>query len=116
FAGNERRVARRDEVEAQLAAAVAALPASELLRRLEQGQVAYASVKQVTDVLAHPQLADRWREVAAGERQVPALLPPVRHAGFGAPLRPVPRLGEHTAAVLAELRAAGDSGPDRRPG
>lgn len=105
FAGNERRVASRDEVEERLAAAVAALPASELLRRLERAQVAYASVKQVPEVLAHPQLADRWQAVAAGERQVPALLPPVRHGGFGARLRPVPRLGEHTAAVLAELRS-----------
>jgi crotonobetainyl-CoA:carnitine CoA-transferase CaiB-like acyl-CoA transferase len=33
------------------------------------------------------------------------LPPPVTHSGFGPVLGPVPRLGEHTDAVLAELAA-----------
>jgi crotonobetainyl-CoA:carnitine CoA-transferase CaiB-like acyl-CoA transferase len=106
FAGNQRRMANREEVEGRLRAAVAALPTGELLARLERAQVAYASVKEVADVVEHPQLAGQWTPVAAGERQVPMLLPPVWHGGFGPSLRPVPRLGEHTGAVLAELGLA----------
>jgi itaconate CoA-transferase len=111
FAGNQRRVARREEVEALLRPAVAALPTAELLRRLAAGRIAYASVKTVPEVLAHPQLAGRWAAVAAGDREVSVLPPPAGHAGFAPRLAPVPRLGEHTAAVLAEL-AAGRPGPE----
>jgi formyl-CoA transferase len=106
FSGNQRRMANREEVEGHLRAAVTALPTGELLARLERAQVAYASVKEVADVLGHPQLAGQWTPVAAGERQVPMLPPPVWHGGFGPSLRPVPRLGEHTGAVLAEFGLA----------
>jgi itaconate CoA-transferase len=103
YAGNQRRLQRREEVEARLSAAAARLPTGELLRRLETAQVAYASVKPVADVLAHPQLAGRWTATMAGGQEVATLLPPVTHGGFGPVLGPVPRLGEHTAAVLAEF-------------
>ena len=103
FAGNQRRVGRRDEVERLLRPAVAALPTAGLLRRLERAQVAYASVKPVEQVLVHPQLDGRWEAVAAGDREVAMPPPPVSFAGFGTRLGPVPRLGEHTEAVLAEL-------------
>jgi formyl-CoA transferase len=101
FAGNQRRVERRDEVEALLRPAVAALTAGELVRRLERARIAYASVKTVPEVLGHPQL--RWTAVLAGEREVAVLPPPARHGGFAPVLGGVPRAGEHTEAVLAEL-------------
>lgn len=108
FAGNPRRVERRDEVEGLLRPAVAALPTDELVRRLEQAQIAYASVKAVAQVLAHPQLAGRWTAVAAGDQQVTVLPPPASFAGFPARPGDVPRLGEHTGAVLAELAEPGE--------
>ncbi len=116
FAGNPRRVDRRDEVEGLLRPAVAALPTAELLRRLEQAQIAYASVKAVDQVVSHPQLAGRWTAVAAGEREVMVLPPPASFAGFATRPGDVPRLGEHTAAVLAELadRAPSQSPPPER--
>jgi itaconate CoA-transferase len=103
FAGNERRVAHRAEAEERLARAVAALPASQLLRRLDAARIAYASMRQVAEVLTHPALAGRWTTIGAGDRAVDVLPPPARHGGFGPALGPVPRLGEHTEAVLAEL-------------
>jgi formyl-CoA transferase len=108
YAGNQRRVERRGEVEAMLARAAAGLPAAELVRRLEAARIAYASVREIGDVLAHPQLAGRWLPVSAGGREVQVLPPPVTHSGFGPALGPVPRHGEHTDAVLAEFAA----GPD----
>ncbi len=115
YAGNERRVAQRDEVEGLLSPAAARLPTAELLRRLEAAQIAYASVRDVGQVVAHPQLSGRWAAVGAGERSVDMLLPPVDHGGFGPVLRPVPRYGEHTDAVLAELVAGGEHADDGRP-
>jgi itaconate CoA-transferase len=115
FAGNQRRVRRREEVERLLRPAVARLPASELQRRLERAQIAYASVKDVYQAIGHPQLAPRWTAILAGERPVEVLPPPVRHSGFGPVLGPVPRLGRDTEAVLAELApgGAGEAGPAR---
>jgi len=110
FAGNPRRVERRDEVEGLLRPAVAALSAAELVRRLEQAQIAYASVKAVPQVVAHPQLASRWTAVKAGDQQVTVLPPPAGFAGFPTHPGDVPRLGEHTGAVLAELAGRTPSG------
>jgi itaconate CoA-transferase len=103
FAGNERRVAHRAEAEERLARAVGALSAEQLLGRLDASRIAYASMRQVAQVLTHPALAGRWMTIGAGDRDVDVLPPPARHAGFGPALGPVPRLGEHTEAVLAEL-------------
>jgi len=103
FAGNQRRLDQRDEVERRLAAAVARLPTGELLQRLERAGLPYGSAKSVPEVVAHPQLASRWTAVAAGDRQVDVLPPPVRHGGFGPVLGPVPALGRDTEAVLAEF-------------
>jgi len=104
-AGNQRRVEHRDEVEPLLARAAARLPAAELVRRLEAARIAYAAVREVAEVVAHPQLTGRWVPVSAGGREVRMLPPPVTHGGFGPVLGPVPRLGEHTGTVLAELAA-----------
>ena len=110
FAGNERRMARRAEVEDLLAAAVARLAASELLRRLDRAGLAYGSVRSVDEVVTHPQLAARWTVIAAGDRQIGVLPPPVRHGGFGPVLGPVPGPGRDTEAVLAEF-LPGDPAP-----
>jgi itaconate CoA-transferase len=103
YAGNERRLAHREAVEAVLVPAVARLATAELLRRLEAAQLAYGSVREVGQVVTHPQLAARWVEAGAGDTVVRMLTPPVDHSGFGPVLGPVPRLGQHTEAVLAEL-------------
>jgi itaconate CoA-transferase len=109
LAGNERRMQRRDEVEAMVSQAVSRLAAEELVARLDRARIAYASVRDVAQVLAHPQLASRWASVAAGSREVRILRPPARHSGFDPVIGPVPRHGADTAAVLAEI--AGDSEP-----
>ncbi len=112
FAGNQRRMDHREEVEQRLAAAVARLSTGDLLGRLERAGLPYASAKSVPEVVDHPQLASRWTPVPAGDRSVDVLPPPVRHGGFGPVLGPVPAHGRDTEAVLAEfapgqVRAAG---------
>jgi len=116
YAGNQRRVEHRDEVEGALAPAIARLSTAELLRRLEAARIAYASVRGVGQVVAHPQLAGLWTAISAGDREVEVLPPPVTHSGSGPALGPVPRLGQHTEAVLAEFAEDGPvPGPDPRP-
>ncbi len=113
FAGNQRRMEHREEVEQRLAAAVARLSTSDLLDRLERAGLPHASAKSVQEVVDHPQLASRWTPVAAGDRSIDVLPPPVRHGGFGPVLGPVPAYGRDTEAVLAEF-VAGPDAPDAR--
>ena len=53
----------------------------------------------------HPQLAGRqaWRQVDSPSGPIPALVPPVRLAGVEPVMGPIPALGQHSAAILAEL-------------
>jgi itaconate CoA-transferase len=117
FAGNQRRIDQRDEVERRMAVAVARLSASELLERLERAGLPYGSAKSVHEVLAHPQLVSRWTTIAAGDREADVLPPPVRHGSFDPVLGPVPVHGRDTEAVLAEFapdhpRASSSHGPN----
>ena len=56
----------------------------------------------------HPQLKarERWREVGSPAGMLPAMLPPGswgKNANEGPRMDPVPALGQHTDAILAEL-------------
>ncbi|MDF3887035.1 MULTISPECIES: CaiB/BaiF CoA transferase family protein [Cupriavidus] len=102
YADNTLRSANRDALRARIVAAFAALSAEQVTARLEAAGIANARVNTMADVWAHPQLAarGRWRQVDTPAGPVPALLPPgVQEARMD----PVPAVGEHTDAVLAEL-------------
>jgi len=106
FTSNSKRVAHRDALHAAIAEAFAGQKVQEVIARLDAAQIANASVNDMHDVWAHPQLAarERWREIATPAGAVPALLPPGRD---DAPMGAVPALGEHTDAILAELGYGG---------
>ena len=57
------------------------------------------------DVWQHPQLKARrrWTEVQTPAGPIPALLHPGESDAFAARMDPVPGLGQHTEAILAEL-------------
>ena len=54
---------------------------------------------------AHPQLAarGRWARVASPAGELDVLKPPLNLAGEEPRMGPLPALGEHTGAILAEL-------------
>ena len=110
FAGNARRVAERVALRALIVDAFSALTAAQVVERLEQAQIANARVNTMADVWAHPQLQarKRWREVGTPAGPVPALLPPGSW-DKGPRMDPVPALGEHTDAILAELGLHADA-------
>ncbi|GGL64519.1 CoA transferase [Streptomyces fumigatiscleroticus] len=112
FATASDRVAHREELDAVVAARCARSDAARVLKELQEAGIACAGVNDVAAFLAHPVLAgrDRWREVAVpGGATVGALLPPADLAGLPARMGPVPDVGEHTDAILAELgRTAGE--------
>jgi crotonobetainyl-CoA:carnitine CoA-transferase CaiB-like acyl-CoA transferase len=106
FASNSARNARRDELQALILQAFATLTAEQLMRRLDDAQIANAQVNTLQQFWRHPQLAarERWREIGSPVGPLPALLPPGQwDDGEGPRMGPVPTLGEHTDALLAEL-------------
>jgi len=105
FATNTDRVAHRDELTVIISGALEHIPAGRVEALLEEAGIASARLRTPAEFGAHPQLAarDRWREVGSPGGPLRALLPPVSVPGREAAMGPVPALGQHTAAILAEL-------------
>ena len=104
FTSNTLRVANRADVNASISEVFSSLPTEELESRLTDARIAYAGVNTVSEFLDHPVLEarDRWRTVDTAGGAVRALLPPIE-LGAEARMDPVPALGAHTDAILAEL-------------
>jgi itaconate CoA-transferase len=118
FRTNPERVAHDGELTAIIEAALASVPADQLEALLDGAGIANARLRTVAEFATHPQLAarDRWREAGTPAGPVRALLPPVSVHGREAAIGDVPAVGQHTAAILAELGLAPDgrgAAPDR---
>ncbi len=105
FATNTDRVANDDQLTPIIEAALRDIPAQELAGWLDEAGIANARLRTPAEFAEHPQLAarDRWRAVGSPGGPVRALLPPVTVPGREPAMGPVPALGEHTAAILAEF-------------
>ncbi len=102
FSTNERRTANRSALDQLMAAATSSMTAEELGRRLDDADIPWGRLSSPFEALRHPDVApaDRWRTVIlpSGDRSE------VLAGPFPGPEpRAVPALGEHTAAILAEL-------------
>jgi crotonobetainyl-CoA:carnitine CoA-transferase CaiB-like acyl-CoA transferase len=111
FRTNTARVTHDDELTPIIDGALKAVPAGELAALLDQAGIANARLRTPAEFAAHPQLQarDRWREVDSPAGPLRALLPPVTVHGREAAMGAIPALGQHTAAIRAELGLA--SGP-----
>jgi crotonobetainyl-CoA:carnitine CoA-transferase CaiB-like acyl-CoA transferase len=105
FVSNELRVANRVTLESMIDAHFSQRARDQVIALLEAADIPTGAMNDVAGVASHPQLAarGRWVNVESPSGEFAALLPP--HNLQGAPPRmgAVPALGEHTAAILAEL-------------
>ena len=99
------RVTHREALEREITAVFATLTGEELEKRLTAGRIAHARRRELPEVLAHPQLTARGRfaEVGSPVGPLSATLPPITVPGRPPRMDPIPALGEHTDAVLAEF-------------
>jgi len=107
FSSNEVRVQKRDKVMAALTEKISGIERPQLLAMLDQADVPVGPVNDVAEILADPHVRAR-RLVGSfdypGVGEFRALALPYKFLGWDNPEigRP-PTLGEHTAAILAEL-------------
>jgi itaconate CoA-transferase len=105
FAANERRVANRSELEALIEEILSGLTVADVEARLTEADVPYGRVNTVAELVAHPQLIarERWLEIESQAGLIKALAHPFNISGLPQSTGAVPRVGEHTSEVLAEL-------------
>jgi crotonobetainyl-CoA:carnitine CoA-transferase CaiB-like acyl-CoA transferase len=111
YKGNANRLAQRQTLGGIIDAVCATLTAAELVARLEEAQIANGRLNELADLWQHPQLQarGRWTEIASPVGPLPALFPPHHLGGEEPPpMGPVPALGEHTDAILAECGLGAD--------
>lgn len=115
FSSNTARVAHRDELNDAVSSVFATRSSADLEHDLKEARIAFAGVNTVAEFLDHPVLAarDRWRQVDTERGPIRALLPPIDF-GVEPMMGPVPALGQHTEAVLAELGYAPASVPAKQ--
>ena len=105
YAGNAARSELRCELDGIVMQAFSRLTTEQAIERLDGAQIANARINNMNKVWKHPQLTarGRWRSVDTPAGSVPAILPPGLSSNEAARMEPVPRLGQHTIAILCEL-------------
>ena len=105
FADMARRRANRPALTALIEDFFSDKGSAEVSALLDQAGIANGRLNEPIDAWNHVQFAarDRWREVGTEAGRVRALLPPVTFTDQEAAMGDVPRVGQHTDQVLAEL-------------
>ena len=111
FANNSKRSAARDALRALVVAEFSTLTAEEVVRRLDDAQIAHAQVNDMKAVWEHPQLRARrrWIQVESPAGRIPALLPPGTDPDTATPGGAVPALGQHSESILGALGYSADA-------
>ena len=105
FSSGPARRQNRAALHAEIDRVFAALSSAELVRRLEQADIANARLNTMEEFWRHPQLEarGRWRPVASPAGEIAMLKPPLNLDGMEPRMDAIPALGEHTERVLREL-------------
>ena len=107
FDANAKRNDNRVALQKIILETFATLTTPQVEARLDDAQIANARMNDMAGLWAHPQLQarERWRTVGSPAGDIPALLPPGRNNRFDYRMDAVPRVGEHTEAILKELES-----------
>jgi len=107
YATNSLRLANRDALERTITERFAAWRSDDVLARLDRAAIANGKMNDVPALLDHPQLVERqrYRSVETERGAQPMFLPAVTIPGVEPVMGPVPAVGQHTEAIVAELAA-----------
>lgn len=102
FASNNARVANRNALDDAIRAVVSALTTKEFRHRLLDASIAFGALNTLEDLSHHPALRRRTVETSEGRTlDIPAS--PIRRTAYEAAPQSAPRVGAHTAEVMAEF-------------
>jgi crotonobetainyl-CoA:carnitine CoA-transferase CaiB-like acyl-CoA transferase len=102
FNHNDARVKHRVELDEIIESVFALMTAEDAMARLKAAKLAYGRLNSLERASAHPHLRSVSQETLAGDiRMVPP--PPIVNERAPYSFRPVPALGEHSAAIRAEF-------------
>ncbi|HEX2565265.1 MAG TPA: CaiB/BaiF CoA-transferase family protein [Burkholderiales bacterium] len=105
FSSGPARQRNREAMHREIDQVFSRLEAGEIVRRLEQAEIANARLNDMQEFWAHPQLAARERFTTVGSPagSLQVLKPPLNFVGAEARMESVPGVGEHTRKILEEL-------------
>ncbi len=105
FVDNEDRIANIDDLEQEIGRVFAMIDGAEAERRLRDGRIAWARVRDPLDVWSHDQLAARDRKIDVRHPSGHATMfrPPFNISDVPGPPTSVPALGEHDHALVERL-------------
>jgi itaconate CoA-transferase len=105
FSSGPARLQNRQAMHEEIERVFTRLTSGQIVERLEAADIANARLNTMEEFWRHPQLEarGRWCTVASPAGDLKMLKPPINLDAMAPRLEPVPALGEHTDAVLAEL-------------
>jgi itaconate CoA-transferase len=105
FASGPARQQNRAAMHAEIDAVFSQLSGDAIIERLDQADIANAQLNDMQAFWRHAQLQarERWAKVGSPTGELDMLKPPFNLSRFAPRMDPVPALGEHTHAILAEL-------------
>ena len=105
FSTGPARQQNRDAFHTEVEHVFSRLNAEEVIRRLEKADIANARLNSMDEFWRHPQLEarERWRRVGSPAGELAMLKPPFNLDGLEPRMDPIPGVGQHTGAILAEL-------------
>ncbi len=109
FSSSPARQQNREVMHAEIENTFSGMSTQEVIQRLEAADIASARLNSMQQFWEHPQLAarGRWRKVGSPAGELDALKPPANISGMEPRMGPVPAVGEHSEAILAELGYSG---------
>jgi crotonobetainyl-CoA:carnitine CoA-transferase CaiB-like acyl-CoA transferase len=109
FSSSPARQQNRTAMHAEIEKTFSEMTTAEVIERLEEADIANARLNSMQQFWEHPQLAarGRWRKVGSPAGELDALKPPANISGMEPRMAPVPAVGEHSEAILAELGYSG---------
>ncbi len=105
FDKNFKRNENRTELTQIILKIFSTLTSEQVIAKLDEAQIANASLNDMHQFWAHPQLKarGRWASVDSPKGQISALLPPGVNNSYQYRMDKIPGIGEHTRTILNEL-------------
>jgi itaconate CoA-transferase len=105
FDKNFKRNENRIELSKIILDRFTSLTSEQVIAKLDEAQIANASLNDMHQFWDHEQLKarQRWVSVDSPKGEIPALLPPGLNNAYQYRMDKIPNVGEHTVAILKEL-------------